>query len=1017
VKFEFQSPMVLLALLPAVGLVLWIFFHYSRRNRQKNRQSKFRSGYPGPTRSGSPDRDRPGSDRPGRSGTDVSGRRASRRRSAASSPAGLILRVLAVVLLVLSLAGLEIRTPVRDTEVIFVSDLSDSTRSRQKEASEFIASSMKLLPERYRTGVVSFGKEALVEQAVGDPSAFHEFHSRPDTHYSNIDGALQRAESLFSTDGRKRIVVLTDGAENAGDGSMRANALGQQGIRVDGVFLDTMPSREVQLSALDLPSSLYQGESYDIQVEIDSTVETKGTLRLFADRASAGTRELQIKKGKNVFAFHGTAEKTGTVVYEAELEVPASGDTFRQNNRTASFVRVDGPPVVALVEGQPGEGRELVKIMEAGGLEYKLFTPYSLPNQLAELVKYDAVLLANVGYDDLGEKKAGTLDYYIKSMGKGLLVTGGDNSYALGGYLDTGLEKMLPVDMDLSKKKDIPSLAEILVIDKSGSMSEGSNGISKMDLAKEAAIRSLEALRKTDFIGVAGFDQAASWVVETQKAENREKIQDAIGTLQPGGGTNLYPGLNAALQSLKKTDAVLKHVIVLTDGYTEGRNYDGMVKEMTDAGITVSGVAVGEDSDQKLMEHIAKAGNGRYYFTDEFSSIPKIFTRETYLATRSYVNNETFIPEAVGNSPILSGMDALPSLDGYLSTTLKGGATPVLINGKEEDPVLACWDYGLGKVVAWTSDARGIWTEDWMKWDQASAFWLNALSSVLPGSAGENGKVDVRQAGDQGQISLTTDLQEENRTKGSSAGTKDGSGGGEAAATTGRDASAVVVSPKGKETRVRLKPSSPGSFQGNFDLEETGVYLVRVEQEQTGDASAAWETGLVYPYSPEYDLRASSSRNLLEHVVSRTGGKILHKPEDLLKSELPPAWKYHEVWPGMLCLAMLLFLLDITLRRLSGRFLTEKLLLPATRWMGKRMTFARAWCLWIRSRLSGTNKADGMGKDAVKNVMAGNEAERKAERGKAAGGNEAENKAGMKETNFTGTLLEASRKSKRHRVE
>lgn len=971
-KFEFQSPLALLALLPAAGILLWVFFHYNRRN---NRQDESHPGHPG---------------------TGASGRRVTRRRSAAPSPAGLALRLLTVALLVLSLAGLEIRTPVRNTEVIFVSDLSDSTRSRQKEALEFIASSMKLLPERYRAGVVTFGKDALVEQAVGRPSAFHEFHSQPDTHYSNVDEALQRAESLFSADGRKRIVVLTDGAWNAGDGSTRANALGQHGIRVDGVFLDTVPSGEVQLSALHLPSSLYQGESYDVQVEIDSTVETKGTLRLFADRASAGTRELQIQKGKNVFAFHGTAQKTGTVVYEAELEVPASDDTFRQNNRTASFVRVDGPPVVALVEGQPGEGRELAKIMEAGRLEYKLFTPYSFPDQLEELVKYDAVLLANVGYDDLGEKKAAMLDHYVKSMGKGLLVTGGDNSYVLGGYLDTGLEKMLPVDMDLSKKKDIPSLAEILVIDKSGSMSEGSNGIRKMDLAKEAAIRSLEALRKTDFIGVAGFDQAASWVVETQKAENREKIQDAIGTLQPGGGTNLYPGLNAALQSLKKTDAVLKHVIVLTDGYTADGDLSGLVQEMTDAGITVSGVAVGEDSDQALMERIAKAGNGRYYFTDEFSSIPKIFTRETYLATRSYINNETFFPEAVGDSPILSGMDALPSLDGYLSTTLKDAATPVLINGKEEDPVLACWDYGLGKVAAWTSDARGIWTEDWMKWDQSSTFWLNVLSSVLPGRDGKNGKVDVRQDGDQGRISLTTDLPEENMKKESSAGTKDGSGGRKATATTGRDATAVVVSPKGKETRVRLKPSRPGSFQGNFDLEETGVYLVRVEQ--TGDSSAAWETGLVYPYSPEYDLRASSSRNLLEHVVSRTGGKILHKPEDLLQSELPPAWKYHEVWPGMLCLAMLLFLLDITLRRLSGSFLAEKLLLPAARWIGKRMVSIRVWCLRIWNR-PGRNKADRMKKEAAGNETAGNKA------------------SGKEEMDFTGTLLEASRKNKRHRVE
>ncbi len=207
-----------------------------------------------------------------------------------------------------------------------------------------------------------------------------------------------------------------------------------------------------------------------------------------------------------------------------------------------------------------------------------------------------------------------------------------------------------------------------------------------------------------------GFDSAASWVVETQSVKERKEIQDTIGTMQPGGGTNLYPGLSLAFQSLKETDAALKHVIVLTDGHTQGGNFDALVKEMADTGITVSGVAVGKDSDLTLMERLANMGNGRYYFTDEFSSIPKIFTKETYMATRSYINNETFFPKALGSSSILSNIDAVPSLDGYITTTIKGGAVPVLVSNQDDDPVLAYWEYGLGKVAAWTSDAKGIWT-------------------------------------------------------------------------------------------------------------------------------------------------------------------------------------------------------------------------------------------------------------------------------------------------------------------
>ncbi len=821
----------------------------------------------------------------------------------------LILRVLIVFLLVLSVAGLEIKIPIDHTEILFVADLSDSTISKQTELAEFISDSMKLLPENYEAGIVSFGENALIEQSVSTLRGFHTFHSNPNTNYSNIDQALQRAEGLFTQNSRKRIALLTDGAENIGDAILRAGALGQRGIPVDVLYLDTTPPNEVQLSELTLPSTLYQGENYDIRVEINSTVETKGILRLYANRTPAGIQEVQIQKGRNIFLFQKTAAETGTVVYEAELELSSpADDSFIQNNRMASYVRIDGPPIVALVEGQVEEGRELAKIMEAGGLEYKMFTPYTLPGQLEELVKYDAVVLANVDYDELGQDKTDMLDNYVKSMGRGLLVTGGDNSYALGGYLGTKLEEILPVDMDLSKKKEIPSLALVLVIDKSGSMSDTQFGINKMELAKEAAIRSTEALRDEDFIGVVGFDSAASWIVEVQNASNRDEIQEVIGTLQPGGGTNLYPGLNMAYQALKETNSALKHVIVLTDGHTQGGDFNSLIPQMTGDNITVSGVAVGKDADGKLMEHIAELGNGRYYFTDEYASIPKIFTKETYMATLSYINNETFFPKAVGLSPVLSGINAVPSLDGYITTTTKGGAVPVLVSHQDDDPVLAYWDYGLGKVAAWTSDLRGIWTKKWLQWDQASTFWLNTISSVLPGSRNEEGKIETSRVGNAGQVTVSIDELD-----------------------TGYETDAVIVSPDGSESRIKLQPSKPGYYQGNFKLNDTGVYLVRVEQQRDDGTTSAMEAGLVYPYSPEYDIRQDSSKYLPEHIAGQTGGRILEKPEDLLLDEPEPVWRHREIWPALLLLALILFFIDIVLRKLGLRFVTDKLLAPAIR--------------------------------------------------------------------------------------
>ena len=210
----------------------------------------------------------------------------------------LVLRLVIISLLVFALMEPVIKIPVDFTEILFVADLSDSTISKQGEMEDFISQSLKLLPENYNGGIVTFGGNALIEQSLGSSKSFYSFNSKPDANYSNIDQALQRAAGLFSQDSRKRIVLLTDGLENAGDAVLRADALGQRGITVDVVYMETAPASEVQLSELTLPSSLYQGENYDIRVEIDSTVETRGVLRLYANRKPAGSRQVQIQKEK-----------------------------------------------------------------------------------------------------------------------------------------------------------------------------------------------------------------------------------------------------------------------------------------------------------------------------------------------------------------------------------------------------------------------------------------------------------------------------------------------------------------------------------------------------------------------------------------------------------------------------------------------------------------------------------------------------------------------------------------------
>ena len=407
-------------------------------------------------------------------------------------------------------------------------------------------------------------------------------------------------------------------------------------------------------------------------------------------------------KGTNRFAFSDKAVNGGTVTYRAEIT--ANYDTVSQNNSLSAYSYISDKPKILILREADASGKELEKIL-GEDMRVTALKPGQAPQDLPELLKYDAFVLANVPIDSLSEAFLTNLKTAVGHQGKGLLVTGGDNSYGPGGYFKTKLEEILPVNMDIKPKEEDPDLALMLVIDKSGSMSSADYGIAKIELAREAAVRATEVLDKDDTVGVLTFDDAYKWVVTPQKLDNLQAIQDAIGTIRAGGGTQILPPLEEAFDAVQKLDTKLKHIILLTDGQAEKEGYEPVIDGLREKGITLSTVAVGHSADHALMQALAMGGKGRYYETDEFTDIPKIFAKEVFLAGRKYLNNRTFTPQLAASSDILKNIDAVPNLDGYVATTAKDTAN-IVFTSDEGDPVLATWQYGLGRTGAWTPTLR-----------------------------------------------------------------------------------------------------------------------------------------------------------------------------------------------------------------------------------------------------------------------------------------------------------------------
>jgi hypothetical protein len=498
----------------------------------------------------------------------------------------------------------------------------------------------------------------------------------------------------------------------------------------------------------------------------------------------------------------------------------------------------------------------------------------------------------------------------VRDLGKGLLMVGGDQSFGAGGYLRTPLEETLPVDMDVRTREQSPNLALVLAVDKSGSMGRChcddpdlnqtytavESGQPKVDIAKAAVLQAASALGEQDYLGVVAFDSIPRWALEVRRLVDALALEQSIGGIRAEGQTNVQAGVEAAFDSLQGAQARLKHVILLTDGWTRGGDLLALAHEMREQGITLSVVAAGGGSAEYLKE-MAQAGGGRYYPAEDILDVPEFFLKETIQAVGRYINEAPFYPLPVeAGSPVLRGLDArsLPLLLGYNGATAKQTAR-IALSSPSGDPLLATWQYGLGRAAAWTTDLKGQWAADWIAWQGFPRFAAQLVGWVLPAPQVEGVEAGARLENGQAVFSLEA-VDEQGLPR------------------NFLQASAAVVDPELNTRTIELPQVGPGLYEARLEAAAPGAYLAQVSLRQGEQVLGQQLVGIAVPYSPEY--RASGvDLALLESLAGLTGGAALLQPEAAFVHNLPAAARARPIWEPLLWLAALLFPLDIAIRR------------------------------------------------------------------------------------------------------
>jgi Mg-chelatase subunit ChlD len=841
----------------------------------------------------------------------------------------LILRLVIMVSLIFALAGLEIVQRGNNLAVVFLVDVSDSMPPQAINAeASYIKTALKAMSPDDQSAIVLFGADALVERPMSPLKELSAFTSAPITNQTDLEEAIQLGLALFPSGYAKRMIILSDGAQTSGDALEAVKFAVTSDAQIVVLPILNQPTSETLLTNVDVPTHLRPSEQFDLNVTVQASEQTQATIQVIAGNTVVYEGDHDLHRGTQTLSLPLTAGQPGFVNYQVQI-VPQK-DGFYQNNRLDAYSEVEGPPRILMVapptgetlpggDTRPDETSALLGALQAAGFQVEVIQPTRLPSDLPTLAQYDSVVLVDVPAHSLGNNQMDNLKTYVHDIGGGLVVVGGPTSYGVGGYFQTPLEEALPVDMQIKDEKRRPNLGIVFIIDHSGSMEETSGGVTKLELAKEAAARSIELLFPTDRVGVIAFDDTASWVVPMTELSNPGQVVSAIGTIRTGGGTDIMAGVQAMAKVLPGDPAKVKHVILLTDGGADSTGIPELVQKLNqENNITLSTVAVGNDA-APFLKDLAAVGGGRYHFTNDPSSIPSIFTEETTLATRAYLVEDPFFPALANTSPILAGITDIPRLYGYVATSPKNLAQ-VILQSDKKDPILASWQYGLGRSVAFTSDATGHWARDWLAWNNFAKFWVQAVRYTVGNTATTALETNVELNGETAQLTLD-------------ARTPNGQ------FINGDQVSANIVAPNGASQSVTLKQIAPGRYAADFNPTAEGVYLIHFSGTSATQAdSFSQTTGWTLSYSPEYK-RLESDPDLLVKLATVSGGKIAtSNPSDAFTHDLQATRASRPIWQWLIFLAAFLLPFDIASRRL---IITKQDLLRLREWLLIRLNFRR----------------------------------------------------------------------------
>ena len=857
----------------------------------------------------------------------------TQRRGRKSTAFIFIVRALIMSALGLALAGVIWLRPSEQVGVAFLVDVSDSAGGEpaRRFAVDYIKKAAAAAGLRDKAVIVMMGAEPRLLRELGPAKALAEGADWPAQlenavkslpaemrAATDLGAAIKVGTGLLPEGAGKHVIVLSDGRDTRG-GAVDALAQARaEGVRVSLVQLPAATEPEVWLDSVKAPSGVRRKEPFDLQAAVNSRQAESARLLVYQNHFLVNELPLELKEGANRVTIPNLVPEAGLNSFE--VEVMPTSDTFIQNNRQVVPVQTGSEIKALFVDRDELQLTGLAEALGKQNISVEVRGASGAPSTLADLNKYDLLVLSDVPALSLSPAQMQLYNRWVRELGGGLLMAGGEESFASGGYFRTPMEDLLPVGLEHEDRQEDPAVALLVVLDRSGSMAATVQGQTKLSLAAQGAGLALEVMGSKDYFGLTAVDTAVYPVVPLARVGDRAAIQKDLQRVAPGGGgIYVYTSLANAYQTLQSVQARVKHVILFCDssdaeeqvasagrdgaGGSGGESCLDLAAGMVANRITTSVVALGyeSDSDTPFLQALAARGSGRFYLTSNALTLPQIFTAETLKVASSSLMEGAFLVERGAPNPLTDGVDwaSAPPLLGYNRLRDKPGAD-VLLRSDVGDPLLATWRRGLGQAAAWASDAKPRWSVEWMNWPGYSQFWAQLVRGLARPL--NQGKAELQLEPQIAAGQLLVRLQ-----------ARDDSG----AFANALEPAALLLSEDGASRNATARQIAPGEYIAEFPLPENPVTV-------SLSAPGYLERPINASYNPGYPAEykfAPVDLPWWKDKLATTGGTLDAAAQDafaMAQTSLAAASSAHDpldLTDEFFILALLLIPLEIALRR------------------------------------------------------------------------------------------------------